>query len=57
MAVTTNLHITLPTPSTTTSWGSASNPASGTTSGSGVNYVFNEMDKVFAAGGTGTPVG
>jgi hypothetical protein len=57
MATTTNLHIDLPTPSTTTSWGSATNPASGTTTGSGVNYVFNEMDKVFAAGGTGTPVG
>lgn len=57
MVATPNLNITLPTPGTTTSWGSALNPASGSTSGSGLNYVFNQFDAVFADNGSGTSVG
>lgn len=57
MATTPNLGIELPTPGITTSWGSPLNPASGSTSGSGVNYVFNQFDAIFVGDGSGTSVG
>lgn len=57
MANTPNLQIALPIPLTTTSWGSDLNPASGSTSGPGLNWVFNEFDSLFNKDGTGKSVG
>lgn len=57
MANTPNLQIALPIPLTTTSWGSDTNPASGSTSGPGVNWVFNQFDDIFNKDGTGKSVG
>lgn len=57
MANTPNLQIALPIPLTTTSWGSDTNPASGSTSGPGLNWVFNEFDDIFNKDGTGKSVG
>ena len=49
MTTTTNLGIVLPTPGVTTNWGATTTP--------GLNFVIQQIDNVFAATGSGTPVG